>query len=71
MHDPFGELVLCASSQAAYTMVNGRIVVRQGQLTNVELEPLIETHNRLALQLALETPTTQAPGRGPIGGVRS
>ena len=52
VHDPLGALLLCASPQAAYTVVNGRIVVRQGKLTTLELEPLIEQHNRLALQLA-------------------
>ncbi len=53
VHDPVGALLLCASPQAAYTIVNGRVVVRQGQLTTLDLPPLIEQHNRLAMQLAL------------------
>jgi 8-oxoguanine deaminase len=52
VHDPLGSLLLCASPQAAYTVVNGRVVVRQGQLTTLDLGPLVERHNRLALQLA-------------------
>ncbi|MDP3348376.1 MAG: 8-oxoguanine deaminase [Hydrogenophaga sp.] len=52
VHDPVASLLLCASAQAAYTVVNGRVVVRQGQLTTVDLGPLLERHNRLALQLA-------------------
>ena len=52
VHDPVGALLLCASPQAAYTVVNGKVVVRQGRLTTVELEPLVAQHNRLALQLA-------------------
>ena len=52
VHDPVASLLLCASAQAAYTVVNGRVVVRQGQLTTVDLAPLLERHNRLALQLA-------------------
>lgn len=52
LHDPVGALLLCASPQAAYTIVNGRVVVREGQLTTLELGPLVEKHNRLALQLA-------------------
>ncbi|WP_407069684.1 8-oxoguanine deaminase [Leptothrix ochracea] len=48
LHDPLGALLLCASAQTAYTIVNGRIVVRQGQLTTVDLGPLVERHNRLA-----------------------
>jgi cytosine/adenosine deaminase-related metal-dependent hydrolase len=54
IHDPVGALLLCASPQAAYTIVNGRVVVRQGQLTTVDIGPLLERHTRLALQLALQ-----------------
>ena len=53
IHDPVGALMLCASQNADYTVVNGRVVVRDGQLTTVDLGPLIERHNQLALQLAL------------------
>ncbi|MEY3124084.1 MAG: hypothetical protein RLZZ573_604, partial [Pseudomonadota bacterium] len=52
VHDPVGALLLCASPQAAYTIVNGRVVVRQGQLATVDLGTLVEKHNRLAVQLA-------------------
>jgi len=52
VHDPVGSLLLCASPQAAYTVVNGRVVVREGQLATVELAPLIKRHNQLARQLA-------------------
>jgi cytosine/adenosine deaminase-related metal-dependent hydrolase len=55
VHDPVGALLLCASPQAAYTVVNGKVVVRQGQLTTVDLGPLLERHNRLAAQLAQQT----------------
>ena len=52
VHDPVGSLLLCASPQAAYTVVNGKVVVREGQLATVELGPLLERHNRLAITLA-------------------
>ncbi|MDQ7975414.1 MAG: 8-oxoguanine deaminase [Rhodocyclaceae bacterium] len=52
VHDPVASLLLCASPQAAYTVVNGRVVVREGRLATVELEPLVERHNRLAVELA-------------------
>ena len=38
--------------QAAWTVVNGRVVVRAGQLATLDLGPLLERHNRLARQLA-------------------
>jgi 8-oxoguanine deaminase len=52
VHDPVGSLLLCASPQADYTVVNGKVVVREGHLDTVDLGPLMERHNRLALQLA-------------------
>lgn len=52
VHDPVGSLLLCASPQAAYTVVNGRVVVRAGQLATLELAPLVQKHNALAMQLA-------------------
>ena len=52
VHDPVGSLLLCASAHAAYTVVQGRVVVREGELTSLELGPLVEEHNRLARLLA-------------------
>lgn len=52
VHDPVAALLLCASASAAYTIVNGRVVVREGQLATLELGPLIERHDRLARELA-------------------
>jgi len=52
VHDPLGALLLCASDNADYTIVNGRVVVRQGRLTSIDLGPLLERHNTLAIQLA-------------------
>jgi cytosine/adenosine deaminase-related metal-dependent hydrolase len=51
LHDPVGALLLCASPQAACTIVNGRVLVREGALTSFELGPVVERHNRLALEL--------------------
>jgi 8-oxoguanine deaminase len=52
VHDPVGALMLCASPQAAWTIVNGRTVVREGRLATLDLPPLLERHNRLAIALA-------------------
>lgn len=52
VHDPVGALLLCSSPKTAYTLVNGKVVVRDGQLKTVELRPLIARHNQLAVQLA-------------------
>jgi 8-oxoguanine deaminase len=51
LHDPVAALVFCAPRRADYTIVNGRVVVREGRLTTIELPPLIARHNQLAQQL--------------------
>ena len=53
VHDPVGALLLCSSANADYTVVNGRVVVREGRIATVDMGPLIERHNTLARQLAL------------------
>ncbi len=48
LHDPVAAAVLCAPQQADVVVVNGKVVVKEGQLNTVELCPLIERHNRIA-----------------------
>lgn len=50
-HDPVAALVFCASVRAAYAVVNGRVLVREGRLTTLDLPVLIERHNALAAAL--------------------
>ncbi len=50
-HDPAAALVFCSPVPAAYTIVGGRVVVRQGQLTTLDLGRLVERHNQLAATL--------------------
>ena len=51
VHDPVGALLLCSSEQADMTLVHGEVLVREGRLTRVEIEPLIARHNALAREL--------------------
>jgi cytosine/adenosine deaminase-related metal-dependent hydrolase len=51
LHDPVAALLFCQPIPAAYTIVNGNIVVREGKLTTVNLPNLIARHNRLAAKL--------------------
>ena len=51
-HDPVAALVFCTPSNVAYSIINGRIVVRDGQLTSVDLPVVMERHNQLAFDLA-------------------
>ncbi len=49
--DPVAALVFCSGPGAAYTVVNGRVVVREGQLTTLDLRALVTRHNSLARDL--------------------
>jgi 8-oxoguanine deaminase len=51
LHDPVAALVFCAPADVALSVINGRIVVKEGRLTTVDLPGLIETQNRLARAL--------------------
>jgi len=51
-HDPVAALLLCTSVDVSLSVINGRVVVRDGQLATLDLPPLIERHNALALALA-------------------
>ena len=52
LHDPLAALVFCHVPRVKHSIVNGRVVVRDGQLSTLDLPRLIEQHNRLALALA-------------------
>jgi cytosine/adenosine deaminase-related metal-dependent hydrolase len=51
VHDPVGALLLCASQNTDYTIVNGEVLVDKGELQRLELPPLILRHNQLAMEL--------------------
>lgn len=51
VHDPLAALVFCASPQAERVYVNGRLVVKEGQLTTLDLGPVLERHALLARAL--------------------
>jgi 8-oxoguanine deaminase len=51
VHDPVAALLLCSPPTAAWTVVNGRVVVREGQLATLDAGRLVEQHNALARSL--------------------
>jgi 8-oxoguanine deaminase len=46
--DPVASLLTCAPARAWLSVINGRVVVEQGELHGVELGSLVERHNGLA-----------------------
>jgi cytosine/adenosine deaminase-related metal-dependent hydrolase len=55
LHDPVAALVLCATRQVDWVMVNGQMRVCRGELVGVDLPALIERQNRLAEALVRRT----------------
>ncbi len=51
LHDPVAALVFCQPQRASYTVVHGRMIVKDGVLQTVDLPHLIERHNRAARRL--------------------
>ena len=51
LHDPVAALVFCGAANVRHSVINGRVVVRDGELVTLDLGPHVERHNRLARQL--------------------
>jgi cytosine/adenosine deaminase-related metal-dependent hydrolase len=52
LRDPLAALLFCQVPRIRHSIVNGRVVVRDGHITTLDLPLLIGRHNRLALALA-------------------
>lgn len=51
LHDPVAAAVFCAPAGVDYLVVGGKVVVKDGQLVNIDLPHLIERHNRASRRL--------------------
>ena len=49
--DPLAALVFCAPSRVWLSIVDGRVLVRDGELTSVDVAVLSQRHNALARKL--------------------
>jgi 8-oxoguanine deaminase len=49
--DPVASLVTCAPTHAWLSVINGRIIVEDGELRTVQVEPLIQQHNQISQQM--------------------
>jgi cytosine/adenosine deaminase-related metal-dependent hydrolase len=51
LHDPVAAAVLCHPVKVDTSVVGGKVIVEEGRLTTLEVEPLIEKHNLAASRL--------------------
>jgi cytosine/adenosine deaminase-related metal-dependent hydrolase len=51
LHDPLAALVFCAPQRVDISVINGRVIIEDGQLLTVDLGPVVERHNRISREL--------------------
>lgn len=51
LHDPVAAAVFCAPMNVNYSVINGRMIVKEGRLTTIDLPTHIEKHNHAAKRL--------------------
>jgi 8-oxoguanine deaminase len=51
LHDPVAAVVFCAPQTARHTVINGKPVVKDGEIVTMDMQPVIATHNRCAARL--------------------
>ncbi len=49
--DPVASLMTCSPAQAWLSVINGQVRVADGQFLPFELPPVIETHNRISMEM--------------------
>jgi len=62
LNDPVAATVFCAPQKARHTVIDGRVVVENGQVTTVDMVPVIEAHNRFSRELASPQSTSSPLG---------
>jgi cytosine/adenosine deaminase-related metal-dependent hydrolase len=51
LHDPVAALVFCSPVRADYTIVGGKLIVKEGNLTTLDVPTLVEKHNQASRRL--------------------
>jgi cytosine/adenosine deaminase-related metal-dependent hydrolase len=52
VHDPLASIVFCQPPNVDLSVINGQVRVQEGRLVGVDLPPVVERHNAIALTLA-------------------
>ena len=48
LHDPVAAFVFCQPQTIDLSVINGRIIVQDGRLTTIDLEPILGRHNQIS-----------------------
>ncbi len=59
VHDPLAALLLCNVGTVSFSVINGRLVARDGKLLTIDLEGLVERHNQIASEMVAKHPVPE------------
>jgi cytosine/adenosine deaminase-related metal-dependent hydrolase len=48
LHDPVAAVIFCTPTNVDWSMIDGKVVVQDRHIATLEIEPVIERHNRIA-----------------------
>ena len=51
LNDPVAATLFCAPQKASVTVINGRIIVRDGEVITVDMRSIVDAHNQFSLAL--------------------
>lgn len=51
LHDPVAAVIFCTIPGVDYSIINGKMVVKAGELTTLDIHPHIERHNALSINM--------------------
>jgi cytosine/adenosine deaminase-related metal-dependent hydrolase len=51
LHDPAAAVIFCQPQGVDWSMINGKVVVSEGQITTIEVQPIVERHRALAAKM--------------------
>ena len=51
LHDPVSALVFCTPPRVDLSVINGKVIVENGELATLDLPPVIERHNKIAREM--------------------
>lgn len=51
LHDPLAALLFCAPQRVDLSVINGRVIVEDGELRTLDLRPVLDRHNRISRRL--------------------
>lgn len=50
-HDPLAAILFCETPRVDISVINGRVVVQDGNLLTLDLPPVVERHNKIAREM--------------------